>query len=331
MSAVRRVAAAFAGSPLLSDHGLELCSAVAELTEPVFGEIESIERVEGGNVSHVFRFRRSDGATAILKARGRTFARIPELKVDPARLFAEVRALETMTMILPGMFPLILNVDVSHSLLLMDDVFPCRNFANALATRPPTPDEARTWGSALREVHCRGRAIGEDIQPGGDKQYGQRMRSVALRRLSDRGRRIAEERLDDGTATLLLGDGSPKNMGFCGSRLRFCDLESVHHGHHIFDLSYALAHLILHSIDVPDLSGAVAALIGAYGEDLDGDEGAATIVLGILLYRLSPGNVPYTLRYDHGTLDRVGSRVEGMAARPGVDIWSIAEGVEQLC
>lgn len=331
MSTLQLIADVLADSPLLCEQGPDLVDAVANLTEPVLGEIDHIESVAGGNVSHVFRLRSTCGVSAILKARGRTFARIPELKVDPAHLQAEVRALETMSQLLPHRFPQVLNVDVSHALLLMNDVFPNGNFAAALAARPPTAAEAAAWGRGLREVHDRGHTVFDDIRPAGDDEYGQHQRGVIFRELPERSRRLAEERLADGGRTLLLGDGSPKNMGFCRGHLLFCDLESAHRGHHLFDLCYALAHLILHGLDAPDPDRLVAIMLDAYGENLDGDVGAAVAVLGSLLFRLLPGNVRYPVRYPQALLDRLAVGVREQAEQTSGDIWSITKVVEQLC
>src|SRR5690606_24539578 len=90
---------------------------------PRTGEGVTIERVTGGNVSHVFRVRGHLGK-AIIKVRTDTFARIPQLHTDPALIADERRALDLYGTVAPGHFPQVLGFHDTLHTMVLSDVFP---------------------------------------------------------------------------------------------------------------------------------------------------------------------------------------------------------------
>jgi hypothetical protein len=270
---------------------------------PRTGEGATIERVTGGNVSHVFRVRGHLGK-AIIKVRTDTFARIPQLRTDPALIADERRALNLYGTVAPGHFPQVLGFHDTLHTMVLSDVFPdTLNYHQHLARRAAAPDEVARLGQVLRRVHHATRNVSIHIRSQGDDWFREHTFDYCLRA---RGHKVldaaCEEMATQADQQPILGDLAPKNLSLAHGGVALCDLDNVHRSWRLFDVAYFLAHLLIHHLTHPgQLPGLVGAFLCAYhGPEQPGpgqERLMATVAAGVVLYRLDNPLVPYPLKH----------------------------------
>ncbi|MGW8375618.1 phosphotransferase [Streptomyces sp. ODS28] len=266
------------------------------------GAVTGVRRLTGGNVSHVFRVE-GEGGTVVLKVRTDRFARMPELRTDPALIADERRALEVYGAAAPSLFPRVLDFLPEAHAMIMTDVFPDRRtYQDHLLERPATSRELERLGAALRRVHEATRAERRPIRSQGDvwfreHTFGFCLGSTphpALTAACGELRRVRGQQL-------ILGDCCPKNLSLAGGGVAICDLDNVHHGWPLYDLGYLLAHVLIHHPG--PAAGRLDVLTRALLHGYAGPEGIAAddhalmlkVTAGVMLYRLVNGAVPYEL------------------------------------
>jgi len=275
--------------------------ALLDLCAPHVGGVLAVDEIVDGNVSHVYRVRGPRGAV-ILKVRGSWFARIPDVPTDPALIGVERIALEVFGAAVPGVFPEVLEFDEERHALVLTEIFPAGgSFEDALRRGPAIP--AQTWrlGEVLGEVHAATRSITAPIRPDGDLAFRDRQLWYCLERtghpaLADCSARLKSLPDND----LVLGDVAPKNLAVSADRVVICDLDTVHRGSHWYDVTFVLAHLLLHHLGTPAaIRPLSAAFLAGYRSRNALPELAASVrtrmVIGFCLYRLVNELVPYRL------------------------------------
>nr|BBG91920.1 aminoglycoside phosphotransferase [Streptomyces sp.] len=283
------------------------------------GPVTGVDRVSGGNVSHVFRVTGKHGGV-ILKVRGRRFARIPALRTDPALIADERRALEVYGERVHSVFPRVLDFHAGAHAMIMTDVFPDRRtYQDHLLERPATPEELERLGRTLRRVHEATRDVRVPIRSQGDVWFRDHTFDFCLRSTPHPTltRACEELRALDGQQ-LILGDLCPKNISLAAGGVALCDLDNVHHGWPLYDVGYLLAHVLIHHVDLPArrLGGLADSLLDAYaGEEViaEADEELMSkVVAGVILYRLAGRLVPYELAVSDGRRGTLRDRVVGL-------------------
>ncbi|WP_340682646.1 phosphotransferase [Amycolatopsis coloradensis] len=265
------------------------------------GQVEAVQELTSGNVSHVFRVSGTRG-TVVLKARTDRFARIPHLETDPALIGLERRAIALLGSAVADVFPRILHYDPAVHAMVLTDIFPDRRtYEDHLLERPATVSEMRLLGDALRRVHRATRVMTAPLRADGDTEFRNLTFALCLEQhghpvlgdLAARLRATADRQL-------ILGDPAPKNMSLTGGRVAICDLDNVHLGSPLYDLGYLTGHVVLHHVQHTGRTGhLVRSLLDAYqGSDhwSETEEETVSAVAGAtILYRLWDKNVPYRL------------------------------------
>ncbi len=282
------------------------------------GQIAGIDRAIGGNVSHVFRVHGERGSV-ILKIRGDRFARIPALRTDPALIADERQALEVYAAAEPSVFPRVLAFHARSHAMILSDAFPDhRNYHQHLDERPATAEEMTRLGSTLRRIHQSTQNVRTAIRSQGDLLFREHTFDFCLRAT---GHDVLAQACAELTVLpgqqLILGDLAPKNLSLAAGGVAICDLDNVHWGWPLYDVAYFLAHLLIHHLRwAGHLRTLVTALLAGYlgGGPLvrrapADDMLMATVVAGVVLYRLANDTVPYPLAGPPALADRFRDRV----------------------
>ncbi|GGX57967.1 phosphotransferase [Streptomyces chartreusis] len=280
------------------------------------GLLTRIERVHGGNVSHVFRIR-GEHTSVILKIRTDRFARMP-LSTDPSLIDDERRTLEVYGGIEPSAFPQVLGFHAEAHAMILADVFPDgRSYHEHLAERPATADEMSRLGGTLRRVHHATRDTDTTFRSHSDQWFREHSFIFCLRAPGhDLLTQASEELAALPRQQLVLGDLAPKNLSLAAGTVAFCDLDNAHRGWPLFDVAYFLAHLLIHHLGQDGhIRTLVLALLTAYFDAEPPERLSpshellmAKIVAGVALYRLDQ-TVPYPLPGPATLTDRFRDRV----------------------
>ncbi|MFD8984309.1 hypothetical protein [Streptomyces sp. NPDC059564] len=297
------------------------------------GPVTAVERLTGGNVSHVFRVEGAHGSV-VLKVRTAVFARIPSLRTDPAYIADERRALDVYGALVPAVFPRVLAFRPRAHAMVMTDVFPDRRPYEAhLRERPATDGELLRLGAAVRRIHGATRDVRVAIRSQGDLWFRDHVFGYALRGSGHPALdRVCEELRAQEPQQLVLGDLAPKNFCLAEGRFAVCDLDNVHRGRPLFDVGYLLAHLLIHHMAWPRLLPALTAtLVGAYHADRPppGREAGllAAVAAGVVLYRLDNATVPYALGLPADARTRLRDAVVGLLDRGAFTPGELAAGM----
>jgi Phosphotransferase enzyme family/Phosphodiester glycosidase len=283
------------------------------------GRIRHIDRVHGGNVSHVFRLW-GDRGTLILKVRQTTLARIPQFRTAPAVVGVEARAVELFRASLPGEVPMVVAVNPERGELLLED-FGVVSLASQWAERGVTEADVRQFGDLAGRLHRATASVMASLRPDGDDATRTHLVTYCLRQSGVAALDAAADRCLAEPAHLVHGDLAPKNVLVRGGGLAVCDLEGAHHGSTTLDMAYSLAHVLLHSAPAADIKQAMAAtFLGAYA----GAAAAAAApdpdllvpcLVGVLLYRLLNQGVPYDLAMDAAARRQAAERLAAVVQR----------------
>ncbi len=274
------------------------------------GRIQHIERVEGGNVSHVFRLR-GDRGTIILKIRQPTLARIPQFRTEPALVGVEARAAELIRARLPGEAPKVVAVNTERGELLLEDLGSV-SLANRWTQRGVDKQVVMQFGDLAGRLHRATANVAADLRPNGDGAIRAHLVAYCLRHSGVVALDAAADHCLAEPAHLVHGDLAPKNVLIRGSRLALCDLEGAHRGSTTLEAAYALAHVLLHCAPSMKSKQAMAATF------LDAYAAAAApldlgllvpYLVGVLLYRLLNEVVPYDLAMDVTTRRQTAERL----------------------
>lgn len=299
------------------DEGLD--PVVAASCTAHVGHLDRAERLAGGNVSHVYRIHGRAG-TAVLKLRRSRFARLPELVTRPDLVAVEAAILRRLAGELGDALPGVLAVHPDRGALLLTDLGPGRpTLAETWQASDPTVEQAGRLGRLLARLHAIGAPGG--LRDGDDAEVRRHLTGYAFGP-------AAHPRLAEAAARCLAepgrpvhGDVSPKNLLEAPDRLLLCDFDNAHLGSATLDLGYAAAHLVLHGGG----SRPVHALLAGYDPESAGARAAdpwfATVVAGVLSYRLASPVVPYPLPIGAGARRASASALLGLldAGPPRLD------------
>lgn len=275
-------------------------SAVAEIFEKndfVFDDTYQLEPVSGGLVHHVFRLV-SSGKTMYLKIRGSAFSALPDIHVNPDDIRYEKKAMDLLNQKLPGVFPGVIAYFENDHALLMTDAMSGPTLEELFNTDEVSEDALRECGKAVARFH-RAVETSPPIRPDNDNLSYLNNLFYRLGYLGIPALDRAIEHLKQLPRQLIFGDLSPKNIGIGpNNEITFCDLELVHFGNTVFDLSFLASHLLLHSRNVEEGASRLESFLAGYLEEAEVDldeELLKVLILGIGLFRLDNPVIPYTL------------------------------------
>lgn len=279
-------------------NGESFATAILERNGFIFDNTYILEPISGGLVHHVYRLVSSD-KPMYLKIRGSAFSTLPDIQVNPTDIQYEKKAMDLLDQKLPGMFPHVLAYYEYDHALLMTDVIPS-GF---------TLERSFNSGTVSEEImHACGKAVAKfhkvveyspPVRP--DKDHISYSNNILYRLgylgIPELDRAI--ERLEQMPRQLIFGDFSPKNIGInANNEVTFCDLELVHSGNTIFDVSFLASHILLHSKSVEEGTCKLESFLVSYLSDAHTDfdeELLKILILGIGLFRLDNPIIPYSL------------------------------------
>lgn len=269
------------------------------------GEVREFNVATGGVVHHVWQVR-GEHSTAYLKIRGNTFARVPEIKTRPERIGAEASALKLFGDYAPDYFPNLIHYDDKLNYLLMSEVMAGeKTFANRLREDKPMVGDSWRVGYALGEVHAKTKSVTQDVRWPNDTRYRDEAMYYTFQR---NGHPVLLKTLVElllEPRQLIIGDLSPKNMYVSDTDVKFFDLETAHQNSSTYDIGYALAHLVMHSLKSDEQNEVTLAFMEGYRNHNNIDSQSETligVVAAAMLYRLDSPTLPYPLDIDRDAL-----------------------------
>lgn len=185
---------------------------------------------------------------------------LPKLRVavewfsDPARIHREALAIRELAPLLPtGAIPPLVFEDEANYLLAMEAVpQPHTNWKHMLLAGNVQPDHVRQFGTMLGQIHARTADLHDHLMPlFGDRSFFETLRlepfyaypAETLPEVAPFAHALIKETRARQTA-LVHGDYSPKNILVREGRLILLDHEVAHMGDPMFDVGFALAHLM---------------------------------------------------------------------------------------
>jgi fructosamine-3-kinase len=280
-------------SGFIKEHG--------DLVEDIIGGISEVSRVSGGLVNYVYRVKGHD-ITVYVKVRKSTFSELPGIQIRPRDIAYESKATEILSREFPDVFPKQLGFFRHESMLVLSDIKHDGNTLEELLNQGSVgADKTKQFGRLLAKIHAHFEGKSTPIREDLDQEYYTKNleyrfgyhRNPILNNLIFELKKMPRQ--------LILGDLSPKNIIVTNSgKIGICDLEDVHMGNTVFDLSFAAAHIILHNLkDLEKAEKLTVVFFDGYlslkpsisQEDIT----LKLATLGIMLYRLDNPVIPYRL------------------------------------
>ncbi len=206
----------------------------------------------GGVSSDVWRV--DDGGRSFVVKRSVAKLRVAaDWYADPARLIYEYRYLETVSRLVPGVVPRVLNPDISGGYIAMEFLGEgYTNWKQDMLDGIADPVVAERAASALAKIHNTTRNDATIRSQFDSLPFFTQLRIDAyLRATALKHPNLAEhieeeaQRLTRSSECLVHGDYSPKNMLVSADRLVVLDCETAWFGDPAFDLAFLLNHLHL--------------------------------------------------------------------------------------
>jgi hypothetical protein len=289
---------------MLQIKSLEQLPSVIQFAvqEYLVDNYSEFQPINGGLVHHVYRIKGTT-KSAYLKVRGVKCSALPTISIDPADMVYETAAIRLLSQFCPSVFPHLLASFIAEdiAMILMTDVIPQgKTLETALDSLNASQTDIGNLGTTLANVHLKLAQQLSPIRNGNNESYSQK---TLYYRFGYHNHPV----LDNLIAAHLkypkqhiLGDPSPKNIGIEPySKITFCDLEAVHIGSRISDLSFLLAHIILHNLTSFNTAMSLAQSFTRNYETLlpiEDVEDFPYLVVGSMLYRLINPVIPYRLR-----------------------------------
>lgn len=287
----------------------------------IVGEDSNIEVVQGGVVHHVLHVTSPKGSF-FAKIRGRSFAKVPRIKIKPEDIASEAGAIDILTPAASRYIPQLIHYNQELKYLLLSDVMPGQaNLEEEYNRQNVSESDILHLGGAIGDIHCLMSNINLSIR-GETNELDFAKKEVDYRIRQDGSpffKQIADEH-DKRTGHLILGDVSPKNIFIKGPDVKFCDLETVRKGAVEFDQAWLIAHIMLHAPDGSSAQRLIEVMAMAYrskyGLDLS-DPFLLGTLEAILAHRLRATLIPYPLNLTPGQRKHAAKKIINNA---GVDM-----------
>lgn len=269
----------------------------------------------GGVAHHVYCIKTVKG-DFYLKIRGESFPNIPEIRINPADITNEYKALTLFGTTMSDNFPQIIFFDPERTFIILTDaMYDGKSLEVLFHEKKATPKVLINLGITLRKIHGFSISISESIRDDNDAEFF----AIKLQhRFGYRNNPILDRVVNELTyhqpRQIILGDPSPKNIGVNndGKRLIFFDLEDVHNGVLVFDVGFVIGHIILHNCNSPHhaivhLNGFIE---GYQVFQHLNNHLTKAIALGTILYRLE-SVIPYPVGISDEEKSTLLGKVEG--------------------
>lgn len=273
-----------------------------QLIEQTLGQILSISEIQGGLVSRVFRVY-GEKQKGIIKIRGKTFAKIPSIPMDPNEARYEYAAIKFLSQVEPSIFPHPLAYDAEEAMILMTDIMPDeQTLEQRLENKEVSLNDMITLGKTIGRLHMKLAKFQDSMREGHDEEdyqkglfyrLGGNRNNPTLNSIAETLRKLPKQ--------IIIADLSPKNIGRGEEgQVTICDLESCYRGNTVFALGYLAGHVLLHNLDdYPKATSLVNGLLEGYNSensDVEIDNLLLKrICLATTLYRLDNPVIPYML------------------------------------
>ncbi len=217
-------------------------------------EEPAVEVLSGGVSNRTVRLRRRSGECWVLKQALEQLRVAVEWRCSTERIHREADGIRWLATLAPGgaITPLIFEDRERHVLAMRAVPEPHANWKTLLLAGQVGADELRQFGQLLGAIHRNAKLAGSRLRETfADRTHFEALRlepfyeytadripeaSGFLRGLAARTRAV--------TSTLVHGDYSPKNVLVHRGRLVLLDHEVIHWGDPMFDVGFALAHLL---------------------------------------------------------------------------------------
>lgn len=275
-----------------------------QLIEKTLGPILSMSEIQGGLVSRVYRIY-GKKEKAIMKIRGKTFAKIPSIPMDPKEARYEYAAIQFLSQIDPSVFPHPLAYDADEAMILMTDIMPDeQTLEQRLENKEVSLDDMVILGKTIGRLHMklakfqdsmREEHDDEDYEKGLFYRLGGNRNNPTLNSIGETLKQLPKQ--------IIIADLSPKNIGRGeDGQVTICDLESCYRGNTIFALGYLVGHILLHNLDdYPKAISLVNGLLEGYNSENSDVEIDSLLLkricLATTLYRLDNPVIPYDLPF----------------------------------
>ncbi|MDO8657287.1 MAG: hypothetical protein Q7K55_01000 [Candidatus Levybacteria bacterium] len=273
-----------------------------QLIERNLGPILKIAEIQGGLVSRVYRVY-GEKQKGIVKIRGKTFAKIPSIQMDPNEVRYEYAAIQFLSQVEPSIFPHPLAYDAEESMILMTDIMPDeQTLEKRLENKEVSLGDMITLGKTIGRLHMKLAKFQDSMREGHDDEdyeeglfyrLGGNRNNPTLNAIAETLKQLPKQ--------IIIADLSPKNIGRGkDGQVTICDLESCYRGNTIFSLGYLAGHVLLHNLgDYPKATSLINGLLEGYNsENLDVEVDSLLlkrICLATTLYRLDNPIIPYAL------------------------------------
>jgi hypothetical protein len=256
-----------------------------------------ISEAVGGLVHYVYQIK-TDRGIVFAKIRKSHYSALPKIITKPELILYEKKAIEILSKLEPQKFPKLLAYIPQKNLLLLSDIMPERTTVEMrLNQHKMTEQDSYNLGQTLANIHKKLTPLKITIREDGDIEiYNQ----LLFYRFGYHSHPILDETINLFKMLpkqLILGDLSPKNIGFSTGTFTFCDLENFHYGNTISDIGFLGASIIIHTINSSVLAHKLLlSFLKGYtsiSKISINDLILKRTVLGIVLYRLDNPVIPY--------------------------------------
>ncbi|RJQ26954.1 hypothetical protein C4577_02470 [Candidatus Parcubacteria bacterium] len=263
-------------------------------------DVHSITKVDGGLVHYVYRIK-TDQGIIFAKIRESHYSALPNITTNPELILYEKKAIEILSKLEPQKFPQLLFYISHKNLLLLSDIMPERTtFEMKLNRYEIREKDCYFLGKNLADIHKKLSFVDVLIREDGDVEF---YNQILFYRFGYHKHPAFDEVIDQlkkGQKQPILGDLSPKNIGFSTKRTyTFCDLENFHYGNTVCDTGFLGASIIIHTINNSTLVyKLLLSFLRGYSSISKLNINNLTlkrIVLGIVLYRLDNLVIPYKI------------------------------------
>lgn len=234
-------------------------------------EIEPVS--EQTYVNWIFRVVLDDGRVIYLRQTRDHVKSKPDISMDPTRIAFEVRMLELVGSIIPGVVPEVLHIDGANNVAVLSDI---RRGApllvDELRSGRPHPETGPQFGADIGAVHratlgipnSEVRGSDADNEAAIDFHLGMRLEPALTEHRQETEALLAASR--EAPQGLVLGDLASKNIFVEGDRVRFLDLERAFVGDQAFDLAFLFCHYLIENQpeQIDSSLGFIENFIGSY-------------------------------------------------------------------
>ncbi len=201
----------------------------------------------------------------------------PEIAVDAGRLEAEVRVLNILQAIVPGVVPRVLYFDKPNNAVVLSDIKGEGTLLiDTLKLGKPHPESGNYFGTTVATVHAHTLDINHSQVRGSQKaneeainfHLGTRLKPALEAFPEGTEKLISDSR--QATMCLVLGDLASKNIFVDRDKIRLLDFERAFVGDPAFDVAFLFCHYLLEvpTATIPQSINFIATFMQGYRSEM---------------------------------------------------------------